>query len=217
MRAAAKVAIYCGATCRSGPGAVVGILSATGRKSSKPSNILKGDLVLRPIYHKKKERIEAHIFVAFLAYCLHVTLAAALERPGPRTDRPLGAGEVGAMQMIDVHLPTTDGREDLDALHPTGTRAATPDEPTQVAIAGATTAPDCRRQPNPATPPVVKTFQPNPLVHNGRAMKNGSNPRSRASRRPNERPPATTMLPLPLSPRKRAAVVGHEDGSRRQG
>ena len=37
---------------------------------------LKGDLALRPIYHQKEERIEAHIFVAFLAYCLHVTLRA---------------------------------------------------------------------------------------------------------------------------------------------
>ena len=35
---------------------------------------LKGDLVLRPIYHQKPERIEAHIFVSFLAYCLHVSL-----------------------------------------------------------------------------------------------------------------------------------------------
>jgi hypothetical protein len=35
---------------------------------------LKGDLVIRPIYHQTDERIEAHIFVAFLAYCLQVTL-----------------------------------------------------------------------------------------------------------------------------------------------
>ena len=35
---------------------------------------LKGDLAVRPIYHQLESRIEAHIFVAFLAYCLHVTL-----------------------------------------------------------------------------------------------------------------------------------------------
>ncbi|MGD2076283.1 MAG: IS1634 family transposase, partial [Gammaproteobacteria bacterium] len=39
---------------------------------------LKGDLAIRPIYHQKESRIEAHIFIAFLAYCLHVTLAQQL-------------------------------------------------------------------------------------------------------------------------------------------
>ena len=36
---------------------------------------LKGDLAIRPVYHQTDERIEAHIFVAFLAYCLQVTMA----------------------------------------------------------------------------------------------------------------------------------------------
>src|SRR5271168_5484963 len=40
---------------------------------------LKDDLRLRPIYHRLEQRIEAHIFVAFLAYCLHVTLRARLK------------------------------------------------------------------------------------------------------------------------------------------
>jgi transposase len=71
---------------------------------------LKGDLALRPIHHQLERRIEAHIFVAFLAYCLHVTLRARL--------RPLAAGltpravldTFAAIQMLDVHFPTTDGR-----------------------------------------------------------------------------------------------------------
>ena len=42
---------------------------------------LKGDLAMRPIYHQTERRIEAHIFVAFMAYCLHVTLA---QRVGER-------------------------------------------------------------------------------------------------------------------------------------
>ena len=71
---------------------------------------LKDDLQLRPIYHQLIERIEAHIFVAFLAYCLHVTLRARL--------RPLASGltpravldKFAAIQMLDVHFPTTDGR-----------------------------------------------------------------------------------------------------------
>ena len=41
---------------------------------------MKDDLQLRPSYHQLEERIEAHIFVAFFAYCLHVTLRARLNR-----------------------------------------------------------------------------------------------------------------------------------------
>ncbi len=39
---------------------------------------LKGDLAMRPIFHQEERRIEAHIFIASLAYCLHVTLAQQL-------------------------------------------------------------------------------------------------------------------------------------------
>ncbi|MCB1098841.1 MAG: hypothetical protein KDN22_24930, partial [Verrucomicrobiae bacterium] len=45
---------------------------------------LKGDLAIRPIFHQKEEWIEAHIFVIFLSYCLHVALRAKL--------RPLATG-----------------------------------------------------------------------------------------------------------------------------
>ncbi len=69
---------------------------------------LKGDLALRPIYHQREDRIKAHIFVAFLAYCLHVTLLRS-QAPGPT---PLAVLEkFGRMQMLDVHFPTTDERE----------------------------------------------------------------------------------------------------------
>jgi hypothetical protein len=71
---------------------------------------LKDDLRLRPIHHQLEHRIEAHIFVAFLAYCLQVTLRARL--------KPLASGltaraildKFAAVQMLDVHFPTTDGR-----------------------------------------------------------------------------------------------------------
>jgi transposase len=72
---------------------------------------LKGDLVLRPIYHKKEARIEAHIFVAFLAYCLHVTLGRHLRDLAPGLTPRSVLEKLGVMQMIDVHLPTTDQRE----------------------------------------------------------------------------------------------------------
>jgi transposase len=73
--------------------------------------LLKADLSLRPLHHKKLERIEAHIFIAFLAYCLLVTLGRRLRDLAPGLTPRSVLEKLGAMQMIDVHLPTTDGRE----------------------------------------------------------------------------------------------------------
>lgn len=72
---------------------------------------LKGDLAIRPIFHQDPKRIEAHIFIAFLAYCLHVTLAQRLHALAPGLTPRSALGKFAAVQMIDVHLPTTDGRE----------------------------------------------------------------------------------------------------------
>jgi transposase len=71
---------------------------------------LKGDLAVRPIHHQKESRIEAHIFLSFLAYCLHTTLRnLARGRAGGLTSAAI-LEKISAIQMIDVHLPTTDGR-----------------------------------------------------------------------------------------------------------
>jgi transposase len=71
---------------------------------------LKHDLAIRPIYHQTDERIEAHILVAFLAYCLQVTLKQRLRsRASGLTPRSV-LDKMAAIQMVDVHLPTTDGR-----------------------------------------------------------------------------------------------------------
>jgi len=72
---------------------------------------LKGDLAVRPIFHQVEARIEAHLFVAFLAYCLHVTLKAHLRPHAPGLTVRQVLEKFGAMQMLDVHFPTTDGRE----------------------------------------------------------------------------------------------------------
>ena len=71
---------------------------------------LKGDLALRPIHHQKERRIEAHIFVAFMAYALQVTLRRRLRDLAPGLTPRSVLEKFGAVQMIDVHLPTTDGR-----------------------------------------------------------------------------------------------------------
>ena len=72
---------------------------------------LKGDLAIRPIYHQEHGRIEAHIFVAFLAYCLHVTLGRRLKGLAPGLTPRSVLEKFSAVQMIDVHIPTADGRE----------------------------------------------------------------------------------------------------------
>ena len=71
---------------------------------------LKGDLAVRPIYHQTDARIEAHIFVAFLAYCLQVTLKQRLRALAPGLTPRAMLDKMAAIQMVDVHLPTTDGR-----------------------------------------------------------------------------------------------------------
>src|SRR5436309_328394 len=72
---------------------------------------LKGDLAIRPVFHQLEARIEAHIFIAFLAYCLHVTLTRRLHALAPGLTPRSVLEKFAAMQMIDVHLGTTDGRE----------------------------------------------------------------------------------------------------------
>ena len=71
---------------------------------------LKSDLAIRPIHHQREERIEAHIFVAFLAYCLQVTLKQRLRALAPGLTPRSALEKFSAMQMVDVYLPTTDGR-----------------------------------------------------------------------------------------------------------
>ena len=72
---------------------------------------LKDDLSLRPIFHQKQARIEAHIFVAFLSYCLQVTLRGHLRKLAPGLTARAVLDKFAALQMIDVHFPTTDGRQ----------------------------------------------------------------------------------------------------------
>lgn len=71
---------------------------------------LKDDLKLRPIYHQLEHRVEAHIFVAFMAYCLHVSLRAQLKPLAPGLTSRAVLDKFAAIQMLDVHFPTTDGR-----------------------------------------------------------------------------------------------------------
>ena len=72
---------------------------------------LKGDLGLRPIYHHKTDRIEAHLFVAFLAYCLSITLRQRLKALAGGLMPRVVFEKLATLQLLDVRVPTTDGRE----------------------------------------------------------------------------------------------------------
>lgn len=72
---------------------------------------LKGDLGLRPIYHHTPARIEAHLFVAFLAYCLSITLRQRLRALAGGLMPRVVFEKLATLQLLDVRVPTTDGRE----------------------------------------------------------------------------------------------------------
>jgi transposase len=71
---------------------------------------LKNDLGIRPIYHQLEHRVDAHILIAFLAYCLQVTLKNRLQIHAPGLTPTAVLEKLGTIQMIDVWIPTRDGR-----------------------------------------------------------------------------------------------------------
>ena len=71
---------------------------------------LKSDLNIRPIHHQVQPRVEAHIFVAFMGYCLMATLQMRTRQHAPGLTPRAVLEQLAAIQMIDVHLPVNDGR-----------------------------------------------------------------------------------------------------------
>jgi hypothetical protein len=71
---------------------------------------LKSELGIRPVYHQLEHRIDAHILIAFLAYCLQVTLKNRLMVHAPGLTPVAVMEKLATIQMIDVHIPVTDGR-----------------------------------------------------------------------------------------------------------
>jgi len=78
---------------------------------------LKGDLAIRPVHHKKQDRVEAHIFVAFIAYAMHVTLRRRLHNLAPGLTPRSVLDKFAAVQMIDIYLPTNDNRTIILSRH----------------------------------------------------------------------------------------------------
>ena len=71
---------------------------------------LKSELGLRPLYHQLEKGLEAHLFVAFRAYPLSVTLKQRLQVLAPGLTPRAVLEKLATIQMLDVCLPTTDGR-----------------------------------------------------------------------------------------------------------
>ena len=72
---------------------------------------LKSDLQLRPIRHHLELRIEAHILVCFLAYCLSVTRRQRLQTHAPGLTSRAVFETLSGIMMLEVHVPLADGRE----------------------------------------------------------------------------------------------------------
>jgi transposase len=72
--------------------------------------VLKSELEIRPIYHRTGTRVDAHIMVAFLAYCLMVTLKERLKASAPGLTGKAVLEKLSTIQMLDVVIPTTNGK-----------------------------------------------------------------------------------------------------------
>jgi transposase len=71
---------------------------------------LKSELGIRPIYHQLEHRADAHILIAFLAYCLQITLKHRLLPHAPGLTPTAVLEKLAEIQMIDVWIPTIDER-----------------------------------------------------------------------------------------------------------
>src|SRR5947207_688104 len=71
---------------------------------------LKSELGIRPIYHQLEHRADAHVLIAFLAYCLQVTLKNRLQIHAPGLSPTAVLEKLATIQMIDVWIPTQDQR-----------------------------------------------------------------------------------------------------------
>ena len=71
---------------------------------------IKSDIAVRPIWHRTEARVEAHILVAFLGYCLSASLRMKLRQHAPGLTPREAIATLGAIRMLEVCIPTTDGR-----------------------------------------------------------------------------------------------------------
>lgn len=80
-------------------------------EAEKAFSIHKGDLSLRPVWHQKRKRVEAHVLVCFLAYVLWKTLGQMCRAAGLGDEPRKVLAEIARIQAVDVILPTRQGIE----------------------------------------------------------------------------------------------------------
>jgi transposase len=71
--------------------------------------IQKSDLQIRPVWHQRQDRVEAHILVCFLAYVLWKTLAAMCRQAGLGGEPRVVFENLSELSLVDVVLPTRSG------------------------------------------------------------------------------------------------------------
>jgi transposase len=71
---------------------------------------LKSDLSIRPIHHQLERRVDAHIFIAFMSYCLQTTLRQKLKTSAPGLTSQSAMEIFSKIQLLDVYIPTQDNR-----------------------------------------------------------------------------------------------------------
>ncbi len=71
---------------------------------------MKSDMAVRPIFHHKENRVDAHIFIAFISYCLQATLRQKLRSDANGLTSQAVLESLSRIQMLDVSIPTQDGR-----------------------------------------------------------------------------------------------------------
>jgi len=71
---------------------------------------LKSDLSIRPIHHHLESRVDAHIFIAFMSYCLQITLRQKLKHSAPGLTSQSALEIFSKIQLLDVYIPTQDNR-----------------------------------------------------------------------------------------------------------
>lgn len=71
---------------------------------------LKSELGVRPIYHQLEHRADAHVLIAFLAYCLQVTLKNRLLIHASGLTPAAVLEKLATIQMVEVWIPMLDGR-----------------------------------------------------------------------------------------------------------
>jgi transposase len=78
-------------------------------EAGKAFRLHKSDLAMRPVWHQKEHRVQAHILVCFLAYVFWKTLGRWCQRAGLGDESRKIFAELQQISLVDVVLPARAG------------------------------------------------------------------------------------------------------------